>query len=245
MEVGLAKSMNLELSKDFMSQGMDIDIVKKQNNFLDSKFMNILNTSLDIGIKALLPDFIENTVIDVKDSLMQEGIKAGINTMLNGFRDIGKSIVGVFTGKFDNINQMDIATKQGGIIKTFSKLLSTGIGMSVSKGLISPELGTILKNGKTVILSSFSNNLEGNIEKQFKSFEKLEKQINNWEINYKSQDLTKMKRNYINIMNLKKEIIPFQELMDKTKKINVMHNWIEKNKSFNLPKEMIDLISKI
>ena len=49
-----------------------------QNNFLESVIGKTINTGIDIGIRALLPDYIENQVIDLKDNLIQYGLKDGI-----------------------------------------------------------------------------------------------------------------------------------------------------------------------
>ena len=46
--------------------GNDIELIKEQDNFLKSNIGNAINYAVDIGLKAILPDFVENEVIDVK-----------------------------------------------------------------------------------------------------------------------------------------------------------------------------------
>ena len=55
----LIQNLNNNLSED-------ININNLQNNFLKSNIGQIANTAIDIGIKSLMPEFIENEVIDVK-----------------------------------------------------------------------------------------------------------------------------------------------------------------------------------
>ena len=51
---------------------------KEQNNFLETTLGKTINTGIDIGIRALLPDYIEEQIIDLKDNLMKYGLKDGI-----------------------------------------------------------------------------------------------------------------------------------------------------------------------
>ena len=38
----------------------------EKNNFLNSVLGKTINTAIDIGLRAILPDLIENQVIDIK-----------------------------------------------------------------------------------------------------------------------------------------------------------------------------------
>ena len=39
---------------------------EEQNGFLNSTIGKIINTAVDLGLRWILPDFVENQVIDVK-----------------------------------------------------------------------------------------------------------------------------------------------------------------------------------
>jgi len=41
-----------------------------QNNFLKSTLGNTINSAIDLGLKIVLPDFIEDEIIEVKDSIL-------------------------------------------------------------------------------------------------------------------------------------------------------------------------------
>ena len=82
-------------------------IAEKQKSFLETSLGKVINTGINIGLKVVLPDFIEEQVIDVKDTLMNEGLKDGIKTIVEDVTDFGKGVAGVFNGKLDNIKQLE------------------------------------------------------------------------------------------------------------------------------------------
>ena len=71
--------------------------------------------------------------------------------------DFGKSALGIVTGDFDNINQMQTAVKTGGIIDSVSDVLDYTINKVVEKGKINSlddkSLGCNFKLTNSLILS--------------------------------------------------------------------------------------------
>lgn len=63
---------------------------EKQNIFIETTLGKTINTGLDIGLRLLLPDFIENQVIEVKDALLSNGLKAGIDKAIQSAIDFRK-----------------------------------------------------------------------------------------------------------------------------------------------------------
>ena len=57
--------------------GLDINNNNEleQNNFLNSTLGKVINTGLNLGLRALLPDVIEDQVIDIKDAIFNSRIK--------------------------------------------------------------------------------------------------------------------------------------------------------------------------
>ena len=84
---------------------------EKQKNFLDTNLGQAINLGIDFGIKAVLPNFLEDEVIEIKDSIITDGFKEGIKTAIDNAVDLGKSFLGIFTGKFENISQIKEAIK--------------------------------------------------------------------------------------------------------------------------------------
>ena len=95
---------------------------KNQMEFLDTTLGKTINAAIDIGIRSVLPDFIDEQVINIKDNLILYGLKDGINKTIEDAINLGKSTIGIFTGKFENVSQMQAAIESGGIIDGISKL---------------------------------------------------------------------------------------------------------------------------
>ena len=58
--------------------GQNLDDEIGQKNFLETTLGKTINLGVDIGIRALLPDFIEEQIIDLKNNLIEYGLKDGI-----------------------------------------------------------------------------------------------------------------------------------------------------------------------
>ena len=67
--------MELSLSNDRV---VDNELTQKQNKFINTIFGKVINTGLDIGLRSILPDLIEDEVISVKDAIFNNGFKARI-----------------------------------------------------------------------------------------------------------------------------------------------------------------------
>ncbi|MDQ9826896.1 hypothetical protein RFZ44_26835, partial [Acinetobacter sp. 163] len=69
--------------------------------------------------------FIDEQIINIKDNLLEYGLKDGISKTINDAIDLGKSAIGIFTGNFENVSQMQDAIKNGGLIDGISTVLDT------------------------------------------------------------------------------------------------------------------------
>ena len=105
----------------------------EQKGFLDTTLGKVVNTAIDLGLRWILPDFIENQIIEVKDSLIDGGLKEGIEKAIDSAVELGKSVTGIFTGKFENVSQAQDAVKNGGIIDGISSFLDSALSFSTNK----------------------------------------------------------------------------------------------------------------
>ena len=124
--------MEIDIQNDLNNKNLEVG--KEQKSFLETTLGGIINTGLNLGIKYLLPDFVEDEVIKIKDTILNEGFKEGLNTAIDEAVDLGKSAIGIVTGKFEDISQMQKAVETGGIIDTISKGLDTTINKVNEKG---------------------------------------------------------------------------------------------------------------
>ena len=163
--------MELEKNQNIETNNNELVTEQEQNSFLESTLGKVINSALDVGLRMILPDFIEDGVVEVKDSLLEGGLKEGINTAIDGAINLGKSVLGIFTGKFDDISQARDAIKSGGIIDGISGALDTVLDKTTSSGLINDNIASLISNGKDAILNSVSSNIEDKFMEQINGAE--------------------------------------------------------------------------
>ena len=187
--------MNL-LSNNIENNLNNNELIKTeaQTNFIETTLGKSVNFGLDIGLRAVLPDFIEEQIIDVKDTLLQEGLSEGIKKVISSAVDLGKSALGILTGNFENISQVQTAVKNGGIIDGVSDLVDNILSKTTSSGVLSYGVANTIRKGKNVILDSITNKIEEEFNSQLDAAEKLEKYSNNWKEYYNVQDFEGMQR---------------------------------------------------
>ena len=230
LENGLNKKINIE----------------KQSNFLDTTLGKVINSGLDIGLRAVLPNLIEDQIIEIKDVILESGFKEGINEAIKSAIDLGKSAIGIVTGEFENINQIKTAIKNGGIIDTVSDLLDKAIKFGEKKNLINNTVADLIKSGKNTILNKISENIEESLNLQVNAIEKLDKYCSNWNKYFSNKDFNGMEKEYKKIEKQLKNIIPIQNIISRTKTVENLHNLIKNNgKNFNLSKEEIELANRL
>ena len=218
---------NLELSTN-IDKGKNLE--NRQNNFLETTLGKTINSAIDIGLRWVLPDLIENEFIEVKDSLIKGGLKEGVNKAINSAINLGKSALGIFTGDFENLSQAQSAIKSGGIIDSISTLLDVVLGKVTKKGMIPYNV---------------SKNIENNFTSQINNLDKLSKYENNWREYYKDKDFKGMEKEYEKIKEKLKELMPLEETLKQARQIENIHKIIKNNGGdFNLTPEQLEL-SKI
>lgn len=240
MEINnLEKYNELKIQNNLVNQ-------KNQKEFLDTTLGKVINTAVDIGIRAVLPDFIDEQIINIKDNLLEYGLKDGISKTINDAIDLGKSAIGIFTGNFENVSQMQDAIKNGGLIDGISTVLDTVVNKANNSGIINNTVADMIIQGKDIILNNVEKNIENSFDEQYKAFEKLDKYINNWKESFNKQDFTSMEKEYRKLEKQIKEVAPIEKTISEAKSIEILHNLIKNNgQDFNLSKEALDLVEKL
>lgn len=217
-----------------------------QKNFLESILGKTINTGIDIGIRAILPNYIEDQIINLKDNLFQYGLKDGIKKSINDALDIGKSAVGIITGNFENISQVQQAIKNGGVIDNISDLLDDVINKVQNNGLINSTVAKTIKQGKNAILNNVEKNIEKTFNNQIKSLSYTEKYVNNWKGYFKNKNFEGMEREYKKIEKEINNLIPIEKTINEVRTIENLHNLIKNNgKDFNLTNQELELANKL
>ena len=220
--------------------------VEKQNDFLESTLGKVINTGLDIGLRALLPDLIENQVIDIKDAILKGGFKEGLNEMIDSVIDLGKSAIGIFTGKFENVSQVQAAVRSGGIIDSTSNLMDWAVEKAREEEWIPDSIAKVIQQGKNIILNHVEKNVEEVLTDQLKSIEKLETYNHNWKEYYEQRDFENMEKEKKKIQKELKNVIPFESTLTETRKIENIHQIIKNNgQNFDLTEQEVELANKL
>ena len=222
------------------------NLEKEQKNFLETTLGKVINTGIDIGIRALLPDFIDEQIINLKNNLFEYGLSEGITKTIDDVIDLGKSTIGIFTGNFESLEQMQNAVQNGGLIDGISNLLDTIVSNIMQKGLINSNVANMITQGKNIIL----NNIESNIQKPFvdqlKTEANLESYINNWKTSFEKQDFNSMEKAFEKIEEQLKELAPMQNTINQARTIENIHNLIKNNgQDFDLTTEQLELAKKL
>lgn len=224
----------------------ELNLENNQNRFLNNMLGKTINTGIDIGIRAALPDIVEDQVINIKDNIMNFGLKDGIKKSIEDAINIGKSALGIVTGNFENVEQMQMAVKSGGIIDNVSDIFDMAVNQTVKHGKINTSVANMLKKGKDTILNSVESNIEKCFTKQIDGVEKLEKYISNWKNYYNSRDFNGMEKEYKKIKKELNNLVPLENTLKAARNIENIHTLIKTNgKNFDLSETEMDLLKKM
>lgn len=240
----------MELNKLEKNNNMELDNItineKTQKNFLETTLGKTINTAIDIGIRAILPEFVEDQVINIKNNLFNYGLKDGITKTIDDAIDLGKSAVGMVTGNFENVSQMQSVVKSGGLIDGISSLIDTVLNKAKYSGALDNNVINIIKQGKNLILNNVESNIERNFNKQYEAIENMDKYINKWKDYYQNQDFNGMEKEYKKLEKQIKDIAPIEKTINEAKTIEVLHNLIKNNgQNFDLSREELELVEKL
>ena len=227
-----------------IEQNLENNLDKKEE-FLNSTLWKTINNGIDIGLRFLLPDIVEDEIIDLKDNLINYGLKDGIKKSIDSVIETGKQALGIFSGNFENIDQLQSVIKNGGIIDKVSDVLDTAIDKAEDAGKINRVIGSTIKKGKTAILSNVERNIEATLNNQISGVKNVEKYISNWKEYYNSKNFEGMEKEYNKIEKELKELTPLENTLKNARYIENMHNLIKNNgKNFELSEEELELLNK-
>ncbi len=226
---------------NFIRNGLD-NIVEAQNKFLKSNLGQAINGGINFGLKAVLPNCVEDEIIKIKDSLITEGFSAAMDVAIEEASNLGKSIIGIFTGSFENISQIKNAIEKGGLIDTISELLDTGIDWAKKQGYIKSSVATTIKKGKNTMLKEIKNNVDNSLSEQIEVLNKIDGYVKKWKKYYKEENFTNMEYQYKKIEEYLEKIVPLEDILKEARTIENLHELIKnKGKNFNITNEEKEL----
>lgn len=225
---------------------MNLDLEKKQNEFLNSTLWKTINNGIDIGLRYLLPDLVEDEIINLKDNLINYGLKDGIKKSINSVIETGKEAVGIISGNFENIGQIQKVIKNGGLIDKIDNFLDKTLDKAINSGKINQTIGKIVKTGKSSILSNVERNIESTLNSQVENSKNIEKYMNNWKKYFNDRNFSGMEKEYTKLEKELKSLVPIETTIKNARYIENIHKLIKNNgQNFELSERELELANKI
>lgn len=222
------------------------DLSELQTKFMESTLYKSVNRGVDFGIRVLLPNFIEDEVISLKDSIMENGLIQGVKEAVGLAIDFGKNIYRITTKNFNSIEQMENVLDKSGTISKISDFLDSAIDTVKSMGFIDNNVKTILKSGKNAILNNIKNNISDEFSEQSKYLKHAEKYADKWQGAYEARDLKEMNKAFDKLEECIEETVPLEETMKIYNEIKTLHELIENNGgNFDLSQNELELIEAL
>ena len=160
--------------------------------------------------------------------------------------DIGKSISGIFTGKFENISQVQTAIGSGGVIDTFSDLIDKASNKIYQKGIISRQIKSVITSVKDIILNNVTSNIKNEMNFQERSIQNIGRYVDNFNEYLKNKDFNGMTKEWKKIQVNLKNIIPLENILKQVRQIENIYNLIKNNgNNFELSQDELEIIKKI
>ncbi len=246
MDIEAKEEINNNLEQEIDNKITNEVTEEKQNQFIQTTLGKTINTAMDLGLRAILPDIVEDQMIDIKNTMINCGLKEGIDCAIKSAIDLGKSTLGIVTGKFENLSQVHTAVKNGGIIDSISNVINNVVNQASKNNLISKGTTRLIKKGKNAILSTISANIEDKFLGELKSLEKVSKYIENWKNYYNQKDISGMEKEYKKLQKQIETITPLETTINEAKKIENMHNLLKnKGVEYELSEEEKELVNRL
>ena len=221
-------------------------IEEKSQNFFETNLGQVVNNAIDFGIRAILPNWLENDIIDIKNSVFNEGFKEGVQLAINKAIDMGKAIEGIFTGNFESVSQIKAVIKSGGLLDTLSKLLDSVIEFAKEEKIINTSTARLIKSNKNIIMQNIENCIDNSLLEQTEAIGKIDGYIEKWKDYFEKEDFTNMKKIYNKIEKQMESLVPIQSVLDKVEYVENLQQLIENNgKNFQLTEEEMELANML
>lgn len=216
---------------------------RNQKEFLETLLGKTIDNAIDIGIRVVLPDFIEEQIIDIKDNLLKYGLRDGITKTIDDIVKLSKRTIDIVTGKIDNnLNKKDIFETEK-ILENLSLVIDFTLNKIRQNRNINDSIINTIITGKDVIIKNIEKNIEETLKRQDECINYVEEYINNWKQNFQNKDFIGMEKEYKKIKELIVNIMPIEKIINESKEIETIHNLIKNNGAdFNIIQEQRELI---
>lgn len=204
-----------------------INTVAKQNDNLNYILQNIINWSIDKGIKYLFPNLIGDKIVKIKNSILnsntQEKITSGIQNIIN----------------MEN-KKSSISNKGNNDIQKIEEILNDPRTIEMLTEIVEKILNNmdnVKIKDKSIVLKDIHKNLSKDITEQINSINNINNYSKDWYNFFEKENFNSMNKSFNKIKNELKNIAPIEEIIIKTKKIENLHELVKgKGGDFNITK---------
>lgn len=229
----------------YIDEKRNLELDKSKNDFFDTTVGKVIDNTVNIAIKALVPDIIDDQVINVKDAIIEGGFKEGLEEIKRSGTNFKESIKGIITGEFKTIEQMKIAIKDGGILDFVSLCVDKGIKCLSEKTGIDKSTLNLVSSGKDLLVNQISSRIENKFTEQLEEIERLDKYCEEWKEAYNDKDLGKINIVYEKIEDSLENVIQIESVLNKVNNIKNLNELINSSGNFDLTDEELNLAKKI
>lgn len=229
----------------YIDEKRNLELDKSKNDFFDTTVGKVIDNTVNIAIKALVPDIIDDQVINVKDAIIEGGFKEGLEEIKRSGTNFKESIKGIITGEFKTIEQMKIAIKDGGILDFVSLCVDKGIKCLSEKTGIDKSTLILVSSGKDLLVNQITSSIENKFTEQLEEIERLDKYCEEWKEAYNNKDLGKINIVYEKIEDSLENVIQIESVLNKVNNIKNLNELINSSGNFDLTDEELNLAKKI
>ena len=231
-----------EIIVDNVKNGVDIinndNILNKQNNALSEILNNVINWSIDVGLKYMLPSPINKEVINIKNEIMNGYGKNKIIDTVKNVINLGKEKLNNEKKEIMNIDDIERILKNPKIIKVLAN--------TVDEILKNKSIKSEILNTEEINLKNVENKLNKEFENQINAINRIEKYKNEWYKNYDNKNFEKMYNVFKNIKKELKNIIPLENMIKEFRKIENLNQLVKsKGGDFDITKDELELANKL
>ena len=145
--------------------------------------------------------------------------------------------MGVSTGKFENIEQIQKATKTGGVLDTISSAFDFALEKAVDNGKITRKARQSIKTQKNDMIKKMKKEITEEVDNQAVNVKKINEYTEKWQEAFNNKDLKGMKNANKNLKKYLENTIPLESLLSESKKIDILQNLVENTGNFEVTEE--------
>lgn len=232
-EISTKKEQNVD---NVLEKKIKSELEMDQKNFLETTLGKVINTGLTIGIKALLPDFLEKPVIQIKDEIIKGNWRAEAKQINQQIKQEGESPAQILS-QIKNLFQNRTIKNQ------ISNIMDNVLKNMTKEKTISKEVCEILLKGKDVIMEKIDSSVDNSFEQQYKSLQKIEKASSSWQKHYQNQDFSKMQKEYQKIRQELSKVYPIEIIIKQARRIENIQTLLQNNgQQFDLSENQKKLV---